>query len=77
MSLAPICAAVTASCLCILRADRCDGRHLCACGGSWRNDANSREDILLLPISWTLSWAETIKQSDERMAAYAAALEET
>jgi hypothetical protein len=60
----PGCGKTVASCRCLLRQSRCDGRHLCKCGGSWRNGADCQEDILLLPISWALSWTKTVEESE-------------
>ena len=57
-----MCETTQANCTCVLDADVCDGRHLCSCGGSWRNEAGAPEDILLLPAS--LSWAETVQSTE-------------
>lgn len=74
MSQEPPCGVTIAYCRCILQQGRCDGRHLCECGGSWRNEANRQEDILLVPMSWTASWTETVEESQRYMEQVARAL---
>ena len=62
------CGAIQASCVCSIPAGRCDGRHLCDCGGSWRNDLKDPMDVLILPMPG--DWETAIGLSEALTAAF-------